>query len=105
MSVTSNKGLPVHSLYVGSRDGEAFPDADREAVVDAVTISFDSFTVIDACGYFQGRRVATLVTKIATDDGAAVAELAGSLGNLLEQQAVGVETKGIYRSISSGRPT
>jgi hypothetical protein len=27
--------LPVHSLYVGSRDGRAFPDAERQAVIEA----------------------------------------------------------------------
>ena len=32
---TQSNGLPVHSLYVGSRDGRAFPDAERQAVIEA----------------------------------------------------------------------
>lgn len=36
----ANVGLPVHSLYVGSRDGNPFPDTDRQAVVTAVAASF-----------------------------------------------------------------
>ena len=64
--------VPVHSLYVGSRDGKAFPDADRRAVTDAVSASFNCFTVVDADGYFKGRSVATLLIKIGTNDRASV---------------------------------
>ena len=93
---------PVHSLYVGCRDGGAFPNNDRQSVIDAVATSFDSFTVIDASGIFQGRDVATLVIKIATDDGATIEELARSLGHLLNQRAIGLETAGLYQSILMG---
>ncbi len=94
--------LPVHSLYVGSRDGKAFTDADRQAVTAAVAASFDCFTVVDADGYFQGRSVATLIIKIATNDGASVEALGHDLGRLLDQQVVGLETAGLYRSIFMG---
>jgi hypothetical protein len=92
--------LPVHALYVGSRDGNAFPDADRQAVVDATTASFDGFTVVDADGYFKGRSVATLIIKIGTEDSASVEMLGHELGRLLDQEAIGLETAGTYRSIS-----
>jgi hypothetical protein len=92
-------GLPVHSLYIGSRDGQPFPDADRQAVIDTATASFDCFTVVDANGFFEGRSVATLVIKIATHDGASVEALGHNLGRLLDQQAVGLETAGYYKSI------
>ena len=98
----SNKGLPVHSLYVGSRDGKAFSDVDRQSVTEVVGNSFDCSTFIDASGHFQGRSVATLLIYIATDDGASVEELARSLGKLLDQRVVGIETAGIYRSIYMG---
>ncbi len=97
------KGQPIHSLFVGSRDGGAFPEADRRAVTDTVAASFDCFTVIDASGFFQGRGIATLVIKIATDDRVVVEALARSLGHLLDQQAVGLEIAGVYRSILAGR--
>ena len=93
---------PVHSLYVGSRDGGPFPNDDRQAVIAAVSASFDSFTVIDASGIFQGRNVATLVIKVATDDRAAIEGLALSLGHRLGQQAIGLETAGRYQSILTG---
>ena len=83
-------GLPIHSLYVGNRNGKAFPDVDRIAVTAAVAASFDCFTVVDADGYFQGDSVATLVIKIATNDGASVEALGLNLGQLLDQQVVGL---------------
>jgi hypothetical protein len=95
-------GLPVHSLYVGSRDGNAFPDADRRAVIGATSSTFDCFTVMDADGYFKGRSVATLVIKIATDKGTRAEELGRRLGDILGQEAVGLETGGRYKSISMG---
>jgi hypothetical protein len=97
---TTGSGLPVHSLYVGSRDGGAFSDADRQSVIAAVSPAFDNFTVIDANGYFKGRSVATLVIKIASDDQTRLEALAHSLGVLLGQEAIGLETHGRYRSIT-----
>jgi hypothetical protein len=92
--------LPVHSLYAGSRDGGTFTDADRLAVITTVSAAFDNFTVIDANGYFKGRSVATLVLKIASDDQIRLEALAHSLGVLLGQEAIGLETYGQYRSIT-----
>ena len=92
----------VHSLYVGSRDGSTFTEADRQIVIDTAAASFDCFTVVDADGFFKGRSVATLVIKIATDDDTSVEALGHNLGLLLEQEAVGLETAGYYKSISLG---
>ena len=69
-------------------------------MTDAVSSSFDCFTVIDADGYFEGRSVAALVIKIATEKTASVEELGLRLGRLLGQQAVGLETAGHYHTIS-----
>jgi hypothetical protein len=91
--------LPVCTLYVGSRDGEAFPHCDRKKVLDEIALAFDSFTAIDAEGYYKGKCVATLVIKIATDDQTAVKALARQLGGLLAQQTVSIETGGYFRSL------
>jgi hypothetical protein len=96
------KELPVHTLYIGSRDGGPFSHVDRQAVTDTVAAAFDCFTVIDASGFFHGSSVATMVIKIATEDQASVEDLALGLGHLLDQQAVGLEVAGRYRSITSG---
>jgi len=96
----TNTGSQVHSLYVGSRDGKAFPDVDRQDVINSAAASFDCITVVEADGYIQGRSVATLVIKIATDDDASVEALGHDLGLLHEQEAVGLETAGYYKSIN-----
>ena len=102
MTDSKPTALPVHSLYVGSRDGNAVPDADRQAVIDAASASFDCFTVIEADGYFKGRSVATLIIKIGTVDSASVEALGNELGQLLDQKAIGLERAGTYRSILMG---
>ena len=96
----ANGGLTVHSLFVGSRDGRAFSDADRQAVIEATAAAFDGFTIMDADGYFQGRSVATIVIKLGTDDTEAAISLAPRLGALLAQQSVGHETGGRFHSIT-----
>jgi hypothetical protein len=87
-------------LYVGSSDGHAFPDVDRQAVTEAASACFDCFTVIDADGYFKGRSVATLIIKIGTEDNVSVEASGNELGQLLDQEAVGLETTETYRPIS-----
>ena len=69
-------------------------------MIDAASASFDCFTVIDADGYFKGRNVATMIIKIGTDDTASVEMLGRELGQLLGQQAIGLEAAGYYKSIS-----
>jgi len=69
-------------------------------VTDTVSALFDCFTIVDADGYFKGRSVATLIIKIGTDDTASVVTLGLGLGRLLDQEAIGLETAGTYRSIS-----
>jgi hypothetical protein len=93
-------GLPVHSLFVGSRDRQPFSGACRQAVIEATAATFSCFTVMDAEGYFQGRRVATMVIKLGTDDTEAVILLARRLGALLAQKSVGHETEGRFHSIT-----
>ena len=91
--------LSAHTLYVGSRDGNAFSTSDRNEVLDAIASAFDSFTVMDAEGYYRGKCVITLVIKIATDDQPAITALAQRIGRQLDQQSVGVETGGYFRSL------
>ena len=71
-------------------------------MIDAVSVSFDCFTVIDADGYFKGCSVATLIIKIGTEDRASVEALGNELGRFLDQEAIGLETTGYYKSISMG---
>ena len=71
-------------------------------MIDTVAASFDCFSVVDADGHFKGCTVATLIIKIGTTDGVSVETLGHELGQLLDQEAIGLETAGTYRSISMG---
>ena len=93
-------GSPVHTLYIGSPDGNSSGCASRSAVVEKLSSCFASFTINDAEGFFEGRPVATLIVKIATGDTPAVEKVARSLGRILGQRKVGFELKGFYQSIS-----
>jgi hypothetical protein len=95
-----NIGLPIHSLFIGSRDGRAFSNADRQAVIETTAASFDCFTVMDADGYFQGRSVATIVIKLGTEEIGSILSLAHNLGEMLAQKSVGHETNGRFYSIA-----
>jgi len=98
--VALSRGVQVCSLYVGSRDGGAFPEEDRQVVTNTVAACFDCFTIIDAGGHYQGCSVATFIVKIATEDKPLLLKVIRGLGHLLEQQAVGLEIAGRYMSIS-----
>ncbi len=93
-------GNPVHTLYIGSPDGNSFGTADRAAVVEKLSSCFASFTINDAEGFFEGRPVATLIVSIATGDSRAVEKVALNIGRKLGQRKVGLELKGLYQSIS-----
>jgi hypothetical protein len=69
-------------------------------VTDTVSASFDFFTVIDAEGHFKGRAVATMIIKIGTEDSVSFEALGHELGQLLDQEAIGLETAETYRPIS-----
>ena len=69
-------------------------------MTDTVSASFDCFTVIDAEGHFKGRAVSTMIIKIGTEDSVSFEALGHELGQLLDQEAVGLETAGTYMPIS-----
>ena len=93
---------PVHTVYLASRDGTPFLDDDRAAVQTTVLERFESFTLMDADGFFEGRPKSTLVIKIATRCSNDVEELCMTLGSKLDQITVGLETSGKFRSIRTG---
>ena len=93
-------GSLVHTLYIGSPDGNSFGSADRTAVVEMLSSCFAGFTINEAEGFFEGRPVATLIVSIATGDSPAVEEVARSIGRKLGQRKIGLELKGLYQSIS-----
>ena len=98
-SVSPDTGLPVYSLFVGSKNGDAWRSSERDAVFAEASRLFDSFTMTEATGSFRGRCVPTLVIRLGTNEEQTVHELARILGRLTGQEEIGLEWMGRFHSI------
>lgn len=90
---------PLYSLYVGSREGLPFSEADLDAVFKMIAEMFPSFTVLTAEGFYLGKRLPTRVIQIATSDVQRVEEICQIIGKRLEQKWVGLSVGDAYSSI------
>ena len=88
--------VPVHCLYLGSRDGDPWDREDRNAVIREAAGFFESFTINEADGYYEGRPVPTLILRIGTDNTDRVTRLADVLGRITQQREIGLEVNGFY---------
>ncbi len=95
----TSRGLPMHTLYLGSRGGRGFNDEDISEVGELVAAEFGSFTMFPAVGFYRGKTLPSLVVKIGADDTDVVRSTARKLGHLLDQAAVGLELDGRYHRI------
>jgi len=94
-----DQSIQAYALHVGSRDGNAFPEHDRGAVLDTTASSFSGFTRMGAEGYYRGRSVAALVFKTSTENHTAADALVRRFGSQHDQHSVGIETGGYFRSL------
>ena len=92
-------GMPVHGLFIGSRNGDAWSPEKRDAVFTETSRLFKSFTIMDALGCYMGRPVPTLMVRVGSNDVHRIRELAHVLGRLTKQKEVGLETMGRFHSI------
>ena len=91
--------MPVHGLFIGSRNGDAWSPEKRDAVFTETSRLFKSFTIMDAMGCYMGRPVPTLMIRVGSNDVHRIRELAHVLGRLTKQKEVGLETMGRFQSI------
>lgn len=94
-----SSGLPMHTLYLGSRGGLGFGDEELSGIGNLVAEEFGSFTMFPAMGFYRGKTLASLLIKIGAHDTDLVRSTARKLGRLLEQEAVGLEFDGRYHRI------
>ena len=92
-------GMPVHGLFIGSRNGDAWSPEKRDAVFTETSRLLKSFTIMDAMGCYMGRPVPTLMIRVGSNDVHRIRELAHVLGRLTKQKEVGLETMGRFQSI------
>ena len=98
-SLVDDNGLAVHGLFIGSRNGSAWSSEERDAVFTETSRLFNSFTIMDAMGFYMGRPVPTLIVLVGSNDVQRARELAHVLGRLTKQKEVGLETTGRFQSI------
>lgn len=85
-------------LFVGllKADGEAI---EKVEILQTVAERFESFTTTEATGYYRGEPHPTLIIEIAATGNECPEQLARDLADKFEQEAVGLESHGIYRRV------
>ena len=83
----------VFTLHLGAQGGTRPP---LETVRDAARRCFDSFALIPGEGWFRGTYDPGWNLKIATNDLAAITDLATRLRRQFSQNGVGIEVHGVY---------
>lgn len=99
-SAPPEPGMPMHTLYLGSEGGTGFRTRDFDTIRSAITLEFESFTMVSARGVYRGKPLPSLIIKIGTVDSDAVRRVAHKLGRLFAQEAVGLECAGVYCRIA-----
>lgn len=93
---------PLHRLFIGlnRQDGSS---VERDAVFELVATRFDCFTATQTIGTYKGAQEPTLVVEVATDDDVDLIPFAKDIADAFEQEAVGLESKGIYTRVFGER--
>ena len=99
------KDYPMHTIYLGSRNGKPFLPADYSKIKDIMLKEFHHFTMLEANGVFAREEYKPMVIKVASDDVEKVRRIVTKLGGGMGQKGVGLETGGQYRSIMAIPPS
>ena len=76
---------------------------NREVILKLLATRLDTFTVTETIGYYQGEREPTLIVEVAKTEDADLIPLAKDIADAFDQDAVGVESKGIYTRVFGQR--
>ena len=92
----------LQRMFIGlNRCGGA--PVDRDVILELLATRLDTFTVTETIGYYQGEREPTLIVEVAKTGGADLLPLAKDIADAFDQDAVGVESKGIYTRVFGKR--
>jgi len=92
----------VYRLYAGLSRADSPEPIDGEDVIDWTARQIDSFTVSRTQGVYRGRREETLVITVAWPHRDFIVTFARRLCAYLGQEAVGLESGGVYERITAG---
>ena len=99
------KDYPVHTLYLGSRDGNHFLNTDSSKIKGIILKEFHHFMMFEVDGAYAGKDVKIMVTKIASDDVDKVRRVITKLGPGMGQKGVGWEIGGQYKTVMAIPPS
>lgn len=88
----------IQRLFFGLHQQEQEP-IKKESVLKIVSNHFSAFTVVESTGYYNGEAEPTLIIEVAAGKLQTLENLARSLADAFDQDAVGIETSGIYHRI------
>jgi hypothetical protein len=102
MVPTTNTIGALQRMFIGlhRRNGGT---VDREAILQLLSARLDTFAVTETIGYYQGEREPTLIVEVAKTGGANLTPLAKDIADAFDQDAVGVESQGIYTRVFGDR--
>ena len=86
----------LYRLYVGLSRPDRSDLIPRQEVIDWLTDRLESFTVVDAEGYFRGHPEPTLIISVTDHNPANVTKLAQALRVHFSQDGIGIEPGGNY---------
>lgn len=101
MGATQSLG-PLHRFFIGLHRQDGSP-VDRDVVLELLATRLDTFTATETIGYYQGEREPTLIVEVATDDDVDLIPFAKVIADAFDQEAVGLESKGIYTRVFGER--
>jgi len=92
----------IRRIFFGlrTRDGAVI---EKDSVLEIVASRFPTFTATETTGYYQGEPEPTLVIEIAAPGGPPLDALARDLADAFDQDAVGIETNGVYMRVFGAR--
>ena len=93
------KALPVHTLYLGNKEGARWLPSDIAYVLEHTRRWFKFATILEATGIYRGVVAPTLLVKIASPDTEKVINLAANLGVIFGQGTVALEVGGLMKII------
>ncbi|MGJ8653041.1 MAG: hypothetical protein ACSHX8_07190 [Opitutaceae bacterium] len=92
----------LHRMFIGLHRQGGEP-VDHEIILKLLATRLDTFTVTETIGYYKGEREPTLIVEVAKTNGADLIPLAKDIADAFDQDAVGVESKGIYTRVFGER--
>lgn len=100
----SNKQVgSIRRIFIGLHRPDGGEPIRKETVLRMLATRFQTFTVTEVTGYYEGTPEPTLIVEIAAPVGPSIEGFARDLADAFDQDAVGIENNGIYTRVFGER--